>query len=126
MLKAKILLAVLFLMSTAKSLANEKASYFPIQSVVGVEKIRSNLIEIKTEIVYPNGCYKPDAYFGEVDSTTATIYLSHRVTKRNEFCVQRIVQTLPSFVINEELNGTFRIVDKATLRLIGELEIDNL
>jgi hypothetical protein len=117
-------LALFFIINSVTVLAAENLTFFPLKSIVDVEQIRNDLLQITAEVDYPNGCYKPESFLSEIDDSKSTIYLSHIVSKQNNLCIQKVMHTLPTFVINGTLDGTYRIVDKSNDRLIGEVEIN--
>ncbi len=121
---AKRFLALFFMIYSVTVLASENLSYYPVKSIVDVEQIRSDLLQITAEIDYPNGCYRPESFLSEIDNSKLTIYLSHIVSKQNNLCIQKVMHTLSTFVINGNLDGTYRIVDKSNDRLIGEVEVN--
>ena len=123
-MKSKILLVTMsLLLSGSFALAESESKAIPIRRVIDVDLTKNATVQIVVNVVYPNGCYRPDKTLGVLDQSRKTIELNHVAAIVPGFCTQALVPRFPVAEIERPQDGVYKIIDAADGHTLGIIRI---
>ncbi|MCB0411894.1 MAG: hypothetical protein KDD22_05170 [Bdellovibrionales bacterium] len=120
-----IVLAVFAYLPFSVQAAESYSESYPLLQVLESQEVSQGEVQLRANVIYPNGCFQPESSVSSTDNEQNKIYLSHEVEVVRIPCTQALVENYPEFDFPKPENGLYQLIDIVSHRFLGTLEVSD-